>query len=96
MSMKLHLGSGKIKLDGYINVDIEPSHEPDVIGDMLQMDFKDVDVIYLCHSYEHLRFPDDAVKALELFYKWLKVGGILRLAVPDLELAARIVMTTKH
>lgn len=87
--MKLHIGSGKIRIDGFTNIDIEPSHEPDIVGDVLTMDFENVEVIYACHFFEHLRFPEDAVKCLDLFYKWLRPGGILRLAVPDLELAAK-------
>lgn len=85
----LHVGCGPIKFDGYINIDIEPSHNPDVCGDILTMDFEDIDVIYGCHFFEHLNYPTDAVKCLSLFYKWLKPGGILRLAVPNLNLAAR-------
>ncbi len=85
---KLHIGCGPIKLDGYVNIDIEPSHEPDIVGDILEMDFKDVDVIYSCHCIEHLSL-EDAQKAFGLFYKWLKIGGILRLSVPSLELAAK-------
>ncbi len=88
-TMNLHIGSGKIRIPNFINIDIEPSHGPDIVGDVLEMEFDNVDVIYLCHSFEHLKFPEDAVKALGLFYKWLKVGGVLRLAVPDLELAAK-------
>lgn len=85
---RLNIGSGKVRYDGYVNIDIEPSHEPDICGDVLTMEFEDVDVIYGCHFFEHLAFPYDAVKCLELFYKWLKPGGILRLAVPDLGKAA--------
>jgi predicted SAM-dependent methyltransferase len=76
-------------MNGYTKIDIEPSHEPDIVGDVLTMDFKDVEVIYLSHSFEHFGFPHDALKALKLFYKWLKPDGILRLAVPDLELAVK-------
>lgn len=86
---KLHVGSGKIIMDGYINIDIEPSHHSDICGNILDMDFVDVDVIYGCHFYEHLLFPVEAVDCLNLFHKWLKPNGILRLAVPDLELAAK-------
>ena len=82
----IQAGCGPIKLDGYINIDIEPSHNPDVCGDILTMDFEDVDVIYSCHMAEHLSFPFGMVKFLSLCHKWLKKGGILRLAVPDLEL----------
>ncbi len=81
-------GCGPIKLDGYINIDIEPSHNPDICGDILTMDFEGLDVIYSCHMLEHLEV-NDAATALALFCKWLRPGGILRLAVPSLEIAAQ-------
>lgn len=84
----LHVGCGPIKLNGYTNIDIEQSHNPDICGDILTMDFEDVDVIYGCHFFEHLSYPVNAVKCLSLFYKWLKLDGVLRLAVPDLMKAA--------
>lgn len=86
---RLHVGSGKIKLDGYINIDIEPSHEPDICADVLTLDYSDIDVIYSQHMIEHLIYPADTMRCLSLFYKWLKPGGILRISVPDLELAAK-------
>ena len=78
-------------MKGWINVDISPYHETDFCGDILQMTFEDnyFDVILATHFFEHLAYPNDAVKCLGLFYKWLKPSGILRLAVPSLELATR-------
>ena len=87
--MKLNVGSGKIRMNGYTNIDIEPSHEPDICADVLTLDFTNVEVIYLCHSFEHFAYYEDALKALKLFYKWLKSDGVLRLAVPNLELAVK-------
>lgn len=86
---KLNVGSGKIRIDGYTNIDIEPSHEPDICANVLDLRLHDIEVIYLCHSFEHLSYPYDAVGALSLFYEWLKPEGILRIAVPDLEIAAK-------
>ena len=88
MSMKLHIGCGPIKLDGYINIDIEPSHNPDVCGNVLDLSYQDVDVIYTCHMIEHLSVSD-AQAAFDCFYKWLKPNGILRIGVPSLELATQ-------
>lgn len=86
---KLHIGCGPIYLDGWINVDINPLHETDVYGDILEMNFENLDVVYSCHAAEHFLYPDGIVKLLSLCYKWMKTGGIIRIAVPDLELAAR-------
>lgn len=84
----LHIGCGPIKLDGYINIDIEPSHEPDICGNILGMDFTDVDVIYSCHCIEHLEISE-AAEAFKLFFQWLKPRGILRMSVPSLEMASQ-------
>lgn len=86
VSKRLHIGCGPIYLDGWTNIDISEGHRTDICGNVLEMNFEEVDVIYLCHVFEHFLFPDEAVKALSLFHKWLKPGCILRLAVPDLEL----------
>lgn len=84
--MNLHIGCGPIYLDGWTNIDISEGHRTDICGDVLTMDFENVDVIYACHMAEHLSYPEGMVKFLSLCHKWLKEGGILRLAVPDLEL----------
>ena len=86
---KLHVGSGVIYLDGWVNFDKSNTHKTDVWGDILQthFDHNSFDVIYSCHCFEHLDYPNDAVEALNRFYKWLKPNGIIRLAVPDLALA---------
>lgn len=87
---RLHIGCGPIKLNGYINIDIESSHNPDMAGDILEMVFEpnSIDVIYSCHMAEHLSFPEGAMKFLRLCHQWLKLNGILRLAVPSLEIAS--------
>src|SRR3990167_6256315 len=87
--MNLNVGCGPCYMDGWLNIDISPSHKTDICGDLLTLDFNDVDCILSTHCFEHLLYYDDATKALSLFHKWLKPGGILRLAVPDLELAVK-------
>jgi len=46
------------------------------------------DNIYCSHILEHLSY-NDCIKALSNTYKMLKVGGIFRCIVPDLEIYAR-------
>lgn len=89
---KLHCGAGPIHLDGWINFDKGREHTHcEQHGDILQTHFDDnyFDVIYSCHFFEHLSYPVDAVECLNRFYKWLKPNGIIRMAVPDLMLAAK-------
>lgn len=83
----LHVGAGPMYMEGWTNIDISHQYKQDIYGDILTMDFEDVDVIYSCHCIEHLEI-DQAAEAFKFFYKWLKPGGILRISVPSLELAA--------
>lgn len=88
--LKANMGCGPIYMDGWLNIDISPNHKTDICCDILQHDFDEnyFDVIYLSHVFEHFSYHEDAMKVLGLFYKWLKPNGILRLAVPSLEIAS--------
>jgi len=85
--MKLHLGCGDKILEGFINVDIRPNKGVDVIDNIadLKTIVKDsVELIYCCHVLEHFgRF--EYIDVLKRWYEVLKVGGVLRLSVPDIE-----------
>lgn len=85
--MKLNLGCYDRKIHGWINVDIRPEVEPDVVDDAFKLEKfekNSVDIIYCSHMLEHLTFTE-ARMALVRWYDLLKEGGILRLAVPDME-----------
>lgn len=82
----LHVGCGKNVLEGFINVDKYFKH-PDILPyDMFALPFEhnSIDTIYSSHSLEHLPIRQ-AKLALLNWYKLLKTGGILYLAIPDLE-----------
>lgn len=96
MSMGLHLGCGPIMYPSnevlkWINIDWESSHNPDHVLDCLELSahYSNIDYISSCHSLEHYQYPDDAQSLINQCYKVLKTGGILRIAVPDLELVAK-------
>lgn len=93
MSKFLHLGSGPIHIDGWLNVDlVNPA--ADVHLDMtngLVYNFGEnhFDICWCCHALEHLEYPNGIVSALNEIYKSLKPGGTFRLAVPDLDIMAQ-------
>lgn len=82
---KLHLGCGKRKIYGYINVDANVDVCPDVVGDCSELkNFEEnsITTIYACHILEHLTI-EDAKKTLKRWHSLLKQHGILRISVPD-------------
>lgn len=87
--MKLHLGCGKKLIHGWTNVDIDPSVKPDVVDDVFTLNAfngNSAEVIYASHVLEHAT-REKAAKALIRWYDVLKPGGILRIAVPDIQAA---------
>ena len=85
--VKLNLGCGNRKIYGFTNVDINPNVRPDIVDDIVhlyQFKAKTIDLIYVSHTFEHLDY-NECVLAANRWYEVLKDGGILRLAVPDLD-----------
>ena len=83
--MRLHLGCGKRNIPGFVNVDLADfphvHHRRDV-ADLAVFADDSADLIYASHVLEYF----DREVGLEVLKEWrrvLKVGGILRLAVPD-------------
>jgi len=89
--MKLHLGCGPRSIPGFIHVDIQPAPHVDVVGhvDCLPMGAESVSLIYASHVLEHF----GRRKYREVLVEWfrvLKPGGVLRLAVPDFAACAAV------
>jgi predicted SAM-dependent methyltransferase len=83
--MKLHLGCGTRRLEGFYHIDSRPEVEPDEVADVTNLsNFEDnsSSLIYACHVLEHIRQVDVAAALLE-WGRVLKPGGLLRLSVPD-------------
>lgn len=77
--MKLNLGSGNFELEGYENLDRAKGQE---VYPLVACDDNSIDEIRASHILEH--FPQG--KLLEVLGHWiskLKIGGVLKLAVPD-------------
>lgn len=86
--MKLHIGCGKRYLDGFKHVDKCKFDHIDYICDILELNtcFEEnsIDEIYACHVFEHIG-RNDIDSCLSSLYNILKPGGIIRIAVPDIE-----------
>jgi hypothetical protein len=91
MPLRLHLGCGEQRFDGYVNIDYPPAHhnvmnvQPDAFANILQLDFpaESVDEVRLHHVFEHFNRVT-ALAMLIRWHGWLRVGGLLRIETPDL------------
>lgn len=84
--LKLNIGCGDIYFDGWINIDLD-SAKADLkidVRNRLPYDDNSVDFIYCEHFIEHLTV-EEGITVLKDFHRVLKVGGILRIATPDLD-----------
>ncbi len=85
--MKLHLGCGSKHIDGFINIDARALPEVDEVDDvktLQKFDINTVDLIYASHILEHITRLE-YTNVLSRWYDLLKEGGVLRIAVPDIE-----------
>jgi predicted SAM-dependent methyltransferase len=92
--MKLYIGSRHYKPDGYLTVDIDPNNHPDILSDAAALDAipsGSVDEIMAGHVLEHIPYPR-SFAALGEWARVLKVGGTLKVGVPDLKLLCSMIM----
>jgi len=86
---KLHIGSGRVALPGWINLDIQPLPEVDVVNDVTEgLPFDQAQFIFAEHFIEHLPF-DAALQFLRECRRVLVETGVLRLSTPNLDWVLR-------
>ena len=92
--IKLHVGCGTVKLDGYVNIDLRMvDGVTDVIAscDNLPYSENTVDEIVSYHLIEHFDEPE-AKKILGHWHSLLKDGGICIIETPDvIEMARKMI-----
>jgi len=85
--LKIHIGSGEINIQGWVNIDARDfSHVHIVSKEISFNEFTDgsIQEVYLCHILEHLSFLE-LESVLHLINLKLKVGGVIRVSVPDFD-----------
>jgi len=85
--MKLHIGCGKKYISGYKHLDVIDFDHIDFVCDtrkLTMIEDESVSEIYACHILEHVE-RDQVLDVLHEWNRVLKVGGVLRVAVPDFE-----------
>ncbi|MEG4492376.1 tetratricopeptide repeat protein [Microcoleus sp. D3_18_C4] len=88
----LHLGCGNLDHPEFINIDIRPAPHIDyvrAIDDLSIFADESVDLIYASHCLEHFSHVQ-IPRILKEWHRVLKVNGILRLAVPNLDLIIKM------
>lgn len=86
-TIKLNLGSGLRKIEGFINIDNRPEVNPDLVCDITQgLPFEDSSVSYVrAHDIlEHIPLGK-TLPVIEEIYRVLKPGGIFESFTPDAE-----------
>lgn len=89
--MRLNLGSGNYLLDGWTNVDAYC--EADVVGDVRELEFSEVDAVNMSHLLEHFSWRETAA-VLDHLHSWMRQGARLTIEVPDIERI--LALGTKH
>lgn len=86
--MKLNLGCGPLQHEGWINLDSEPTMEPDVVANVMALPFdsESVDQVYMGHVLEHLPFIQ-VPWALREASRVMKPGAEIAVVGPDIRLA---------
>ena len=93
MEKKLvNLGCGNTVLPGFINVDLDSMPHVDHVANIKELPFFEdntIDLFYCSHSLEYF----DRVEVKQVLREWyrkLKPGGCLRVAVPDFKAISEI------
>jgi len=88
--VKLNLGCGNKRKEGYIGCDIFQCEAVDEIFDLRDIPYENETVshIYCEHALEHLSF-EDSEKALDEFNRVLTKGGVLELMIPDFSICVQ-------
>jgi len=83
--MKLYIGCGSERLEGYISVDVNPEVKPDIVALAWALPFEDnlIDEIETRHLFEHLTFGQ-AKAALKEWHRVLKPNGKLYIECPNI------------
>ena len=88
----LNVGCGDTHHPAWVNIDVAPVSPEVVVHDLrrpLPYAADTFDGLYASHVLEHLQ-PPSCMRLLQECFRILKQSGIVRIAVPDLEVIARL------
>lgn len=93
--MKLYVGARDYRPEGFVTVDISADQNPDIVADIRDLspiETDSCDEIVAGAVLEHIDWPDGFL-ALSEFARVLKIGGILKVSVPDMDLMVRMLLS---
>ena len=83
--LKLNLGSHDVRVEGWLNVDIQAFPAVDIQCDVRYLDLRaEADVLRASHVLEHL-WPSETQHVLRNWHARVKPGGWLYVSVPDFD-----------
>ena len=94
--MKLHLGCWHRNIPGFVHIDLCDMPHIDYksgIDDLSMFENESASLIYSSHSFEYFD-RDEAIAVLAEWWRVLKPGGVLRLAVPDFDALIKVYEST--
>lgn len=89
--IKLHIGGQQPK-EGWSILNIQPGPNVDYVGsctDLSALADGSCAEVYASHVLEHLSYDTELPAAMKEIYRVLKMGGRVRVAVPDLAVLAK-------
>lgn len=93
--MKLYIGAGGVRPEGFKTIDIDESLNPDYVADIRDMSIiptGSCSEINATAVLEHIEWPD-GFKVIGEMARVLQVGGKMRICVPDMSLYARMLLS---
>jgi hypothetical protein len=82
---RLHVGSGRERLEGWVNIDAQALPGVDLVADVTQgLQFANVGAIFAEHFIEHLALVD-ALAFFNESWRILGRGGWIRMSTPNLD-----------
>lgn len=83
--VRIHLGCGPVRLDGWVNLDIRPFPAVDVIADARRgLPLRAARYVFAEHFLEHLEL-DEAIALLAECRRILTPDGVVRISTPNLD-----------
>jgi predicted SAM-dependent methyltransferase len=82
--LRLHLGSGRYALEGWINIGCWPAQLEMDLNEGLPFADGSADYVFFSHTLEHFGYPGEALAILKEIRRVLSGRGKVRIVVPDM------------